>query len=448
MAIIKIKKGLDINLKEKAKEEIITGIKADFYAVKPDDFRNLTPKIVAKEGDKLKAGSIIFKDKNNDKICFTSPVSGELSEIKRGERRKILEFIIKADKEIKYEQFKFGKPSDFTKEEIIEQLLLSGLWTKIIKRPFGTIANPEKEPKSIFISTFDTAPLSPNYSFTLKDNIAEFQNGVDFLSKLTKGKIYVNVDAKIINNPFKKVQNVVVTEFEGKHPTGNVGVQINHIAPINKGDIVWTLNPQDVVFIGRLFTIGKLDLTKIVALAGSEVKNPQYYKIISNVQISDIIKDNVKSENVRYISGNVLTGTKIEKDGFLGNFDNLITIIPEGNQYEMFGWALPGFKKFSASRTFFSWLQPNKKWNFNTNLHGGERAFVVTGQMEKVLPMDIYPMHLIKAAMAEDIEMLENLGIYEVIEEDFALCEFVNTSKIEIQDVLHKAINIMIKETE
>ena len=448
MSIFKIKKGLDINLKGTPKEEIKKMEFGGLYAVKPTDFKYLIPKIITKVGTKVKAGTILFRDKYNEKIVFTSPVSGELIDIIRGERRKILEFIIKADENIQYEEFKKGNSNDFSKEDIIDQLLKSGLWTKIIKRPYGIIPKPENTPIDIYISTFDSSPLAPNYNFTLKDNINEFQFGVDILSKLTSGKIHVNIDAKIANNIFDSISNAQVNKFTGKHPYGNVGTQIHKTNPINKGDIVWTINPQDVVFIGRLFKAGKLDLTKIIALAGSEVNNPQYYQIISGAQISSFTKDNVNQKNNRFISGNVLTGTKIEKNGFVGSYDNLITVIPEGNEYEMFGWIKPGFKKLSNSRAVLSWILPKKKYEVNTGIHGGKRAFVMTDEITKVFPWDILPIQLIKSAMAEDIDMLEKLGIYEVIEEDFALCEFVNTSKIEIQDTIYNTIELMIKETE
>lgn len=448
MSIIKIKKGLDINLKGAPVEEIVKLEISDLYAIKPSDFRSLPPKIVTKEGTKVKVGTVLFRDKYNEKIVFTSPVSGELIEIRRGDRRKILEFIVKADKEFQYEEYKSGLANSFSKEEIIDQLLISGLWTRIVKRPYGVIPKIDQTPKDIHISTFDSAPLAPNYNFTLKDSVSEFQAGVDILTKLTTGKVHVNIDASVSNNIFNSIKNAQINEFEGKHPAGLVGVQIHHTTPINKGEVVWTLNPQDVVFIGRLFNTGKLDFTKIIALSGSEIKEPKYYQIISGAKIEDIIKNNVQGDNVRIISGNVLTGSKIDKNGFIGSLDNIITVIPEGDQYEMFGWAKPGFNRYSTTRAYFTWFQKKRKWQLNTNIHGGERAFVVTGEMEKVLPMDILPMHLVKAALAEDIDMLENLGIYEVIEEDLALCEFVNTSKIEIQNIIGNSIELMIKEME
>lgn len=449
MSIIKLKKGLDIKLNGKAQEKVTELGLAEFYAVKPADFKNVTPKIVAKPQDKIKVGSILFHDKYNTQIVFTSPVSGTLTEIKRGERRKILEFIIKPEQNFEHEQYKSGSVNDFTKDEIIEQIINSGLWTKIIKRPFGTIADPSKTPKAIHISTFDSAPLAPNYNFTLKDSIDEFQIGVDFLSKISDGKVHVNIDNKISNNIFANISNATINRFEGKHPAGNVGVQIHHTTPIvTKDDLVWTINPQDVVFIGRLFKNGTLDLTKTIAITGHEVNEPQYVKIIAGSKISDILKNNIKGENVRIISGNVLTGKTVFKDGFIGVNDNHITVITEGNYYEMFGWAKPGFNKFSVSRAFLGWLNSNKKWELDTNTHGGVRSFVLTGQIDKVLPMDIMPIQLLKACATENIDLMEKLGIYEVIEEDFALCEVISETKMDFQDIIEKAIALMIAETE
>lgn len=447
MSIIKLKKGLDIKLEGKANEKIVDLKKSELYAVKPTDFKNLTPKVVAKADQKVKVGSVLFHDKYKPEIVFTSPVSGTLVEIKRGERRKILEFIIKPDDNFEYEQFKSGSANDFSSDEIKDQLIKSGLWTKIIKRPYGIIANPEQKPKAIHISTFDSAPLSPNYNFTLKDDIKDFQFGVDILAKLSA--VHVNIDATVSNNIFANISNATINKFQGKHPAGNVGIQIHHTTPIvTKDDIVWTVNPQDIVFIGRLFKNGTLDFTKIIALTGHEVSEPQYVKIIAGAKISDIVNNNLKGDNVRIISGNVLTGTTVLKDSFIGVDHNHITVITEGNYYEMFGWAKPGFNKFSVSKAFFSWLNPNKEWKLDTNMHGGHRAFVLTGKIDRVLPMDIMPMQLLKACATDDIDLMEKLGIYEVIEEDIALCEVISETKMDFQDILDKAITLMITETE
>ncbi len=448
MSQIKLKKGLDIKLQGIPEKKITELKNSEFYAIKPTDLRNLIPKIIAKEGNKVKAGDILFQDKYDEEILFTAPVSGELTNIIRGERRKILEFIIKADKEIIYKEFKSGNIDDFSEQEIKTQLLKSGLWTKIIRRPFGIIPKINETPKAIFISTFDSAPLAPDYNFTLKNSLNDFQTGINFLKKLTNTKIHLNINAKIADNIFRDIKNVQLNEFSGPHPAGNPGVQIHHIDPINKGDIVWTINPQDVVFIGRLFSKGKLDMTKIIALSGSEVIKPQYYKVISGCQIKNIISQNIKQDNVRIISGNVLSGTKIEKEGFLCYFDNQITVIPEGNYYEMLGWAKPGLNKYSFSKFFLSSLRKNKKWNLDTNLHGGLRPFVLTGKMDKVLPMDILPMHFLKSCISEDIDMLEKLGIYEILEEDFALCEFISETKMDFQELIANAIELMRAEME
>ena len=444
--IIKIKRGLDIQIEGKSVEKIVQTQLSNTYAIKPPDFKNLTPKKSLQVGQRVKAGTSLFYDKYQTDIKFTSPVSGELLEIKRGERRRILEFIVKADSEIEYETFKQANANELKKEEIIENLLKSGLWTTIIQRPYGIIANPTDTPKSIHVSTFESAPLTPNYNFTLKNEIENFQEGINILSKLTDGQVNVNIDSQIANNIFANIKNANINKFTGKHPKGNVGIQIHKLVPINKGDIVWTVNPQDVVFIGKLFKTGKLDLSKIIAVAGSEVKEPQYYKIITGANIQNITKDNIKTENVRFICGNVLTGTKIEKIGHLSFYQNSLTVIPEGNHYEMFGWVLPGLKKFSVSRSFLSWLTPKKKYNLHTNLQGGKRAFVLTGEFEKVLPMDILPMQLLKAILVNDIDLMENLGIYEIIEEDFALCEFVDVSKTNVQEIISQGIDSMIKE--
>lgn len=445
-SIIKIKKGLDIKIKGKAEKIFVKATPSDTYAIKPTDFQGLFPKVMVKPGDQVKAGSPLFFDKYNPEIRFTSPVSGEVQSVNRGERRIVLEIVVKADPVISFEDF--GKIDTPTREEVTQKLLLAGLWPYIRQRPYNLIANPKDTPKSIFISGFDTAPLAPDYDFILKGTDDDFQKGIDALATLTVGKVHLNVNADYPVSPiFSKVKNVQINKFSGIHPTGNVGVQIHHIDPINKGDVVWVVNPQDVVIIGRLLSKGMYDASKIIALAGSKVKKPRYYKTIAGTSVQSILLDNVENDgDSRIISGNVLTGSKVPKDGHLGFYDNLITVIPEGNHYELLGWALPGLNKFSWSRTFFSWLTRNKEYNLDTNLNGGRRAFVMTGVFEKVFPFDIYPLQIIKAIIIEDIDLMERLGIYEVVEEDFALCEFVDTSKTEIQSIVRKGLDMMKKE--
>ncbi|NBC82067.1 MAG: Na(+)-translocating NADH-quinone reductase subunit A [Bacteroidetes bacterium] len=444
---IKIRKGLDINLQGKAEKIYIKSEMAGSYAVKPINFKGITPKLTAKVDSKVKAGSPLFFDKNNPDVYFTSPVSGTVTSINRGERRKILEVVVKPDAQITYEKFDVSDVSGMSREDIVKTLLQSGCWPYIKQRPYDIIAKPEDKPKAIFISAFDSAPLAPDIDFIMKGSESEFQTGITALRKLTDGKIHLNVNGSYPPSPvFSKVKGVQLNTVTGPHPAGNVGVQIHHIDPLNKGETVWHLKPQDVAIIGRLFEKGVYDASKIVALAGSELLKPRYHKIISGANIASITRDNVKNSKNRYISGNTLTGDKIEQDGHIGFYHNLVTVIPEGDYYEFMGWAAPGFNKYSKSRAFWSWLRPDKEYKIDTNMKGGHRAYVVTGQYEQVLPMEIYPVQLIKSILVEDIDLMEKLGIYEVAEEDFALCEFVCTSKTEVQPIIRKGIDLMIKE--
>lgn len=446
--IVKIRRGLNIPMEGRAENVLVQSKMSETYGVKPQDFPGLLPKMEVNVGDRVKAGTPLFHDKNHPEVKFSSPVSGEVVEILRGDRRMILEVVVKASENIEYLPFGAASPADLSRNQVIEKLLESGVWPYIRQRPFGVVANPNDTPKAIFISCFDTAPLAPDLDFSIQREEENFQAGIDALSKLTPGKIHLGLNADYpAANAFKNAKGVERNYFTGPHPAGNVGVHIHHIDPIGKGDIVWVVNPLDVVIIGRLFLKGIYDTSRVVALAGSEVISPRYYRVISGAQIDSITSGNLKSNvELRYISGNVLTGTKVEPFGHLGFYDNMITVIPEGNHYEFFGWMSPGFNKFSASRTFLSRLTPWRKFKFDTNLHGGQRAYVVTGQYEKVMPMDILPVHLIKAILANDIDQMEQLGIYEVVEEDMALCEFVCTSKTDVQAILRKGIESMIKE--
>ena len=447
--IIKLKKGLDINLQGKAAESLVELPLAAEYAVSPLDFENVTPKLLVKVGDKGKAGEPLFFDKNNPRVLFTSPVSGTVSAVNRGEKRKILNVTVAADAQQESAEFALLDLQKATREEVIETLLKSGLWTMILQRPYGIVANPADEPKAIFVSAFDSAPLAADMNFALKGEKENLQKGLEVLSKLSNGKVHLSVKAKA-EGEMTSLKGAEIHTFEGKHPVGCVGVQIHHIDPIAKGDIAWTVAIQDVAAIGRLFSTGKVDLHKVVALTGSEVENPQYYRIISGAPVASVVAGNIKAQaegdTVRIISGNVLTGKKVAADGFISATSTQITVIPEGDKYEMLGWIAPRFNKFSVSRSYFSWLCPKKEYKLDTNLNGGVRAFVVTGLFEEYLPMDIYPMYLFKAIIANDIDKMENLGIYEIVEEDVALCEFVDPSKTEIQQLVRDGINLMIKE--
>ena len=445
--IITLRKGLDINLAGKPQETLTEAPLSPEYALSPLDFEGVTPKLLVKVGDEVKAGTPLFFNKYNERVLFTSPVSGKVAAINRGEKRKVLSVTVTPDAVQHYEEFEKPDLKKASREQIVELLLRSGLWPMIVQRPYGIIADPNDTPKAVFISAFDSAPLAPDYNFVLRDEQRNLQAGIELMRRLTPGKVHLSVRAKA-EGRMPELQGVELHTFAGKHPVGNVGVQIHHVDPINKDERVWTVNIQDLAIIGRLLNEGRVDRTKVIAVAGSEVKNPQYYRLIDGAPVASVLKDNLKptAHNPRIISGNVLTGRKTPADGFIGFYANMVTVIPEGNHYELLGWAMPRLNKFSVSRAYFSWLCPKKVYDLDTNLNGGERPFVVTGLYDKYLPMDIYPTYLLKAILAGDIDKMENLGIYEVVEEDFALCEFVDPSKIEMQQIIRDGINLMIKE--
>lgn len=446
--VIKLKKGLDILLKGEAKRELTRLPLVHAYALKPEDFPGVTPKLLVRVDDAVKVGTPLFFDKYRPQVLFTSPVSGKVSAIVRGEKRKILEVVITPEAEQVYETFEVPAVGAADREQIKSLLLNAGLWPMIIQRPYGIIANPQDTPKSIFVSGFDSAPLAPDMNFVLENEAENLETGFALLGKLTDGKVYLglkNGTSGVLN----QVKNAEIRLFEGPHPTGNVGVQIHHIDPINKGDVVWTVDVQHVAMIGRFFRTGKVDMSKIIALTGSETTQPRYFIVIAGLPINSIVRQKElrsQTEKVRIISGNVLTGRRVEPEGYLGFYSNQVTVIPEGDTYEFLGWGMPRLNKFSVSRSYFSWLCPKKHYRLDTNMNGGVRAYVVTGLYDKYLPMDIYPLYLLKAILAGDIDKMENLGIYEVIEEDFALCEFVDPSKTEMQAIIRQGIDLMIKE--
>lgn len=447
--VIKLKKGLDIQLNGEAEKVVQPAGKVTSCALKPTDFRALTPKLTVKAGDEVKAGDVLFIDKAHPEIKFTTPVSGTVEAINRGERRKLLEVVVKADAETQYRDFGKSEVSQLNRDEVINRLLDSGVWPLIKQRPYDIIADPMLTPKAIFVSAFDSAPLAPDYDVVLNGREKDLQTGFDCLKKLCNKNVNLNLQANTPSTSIlRKLQNVEINYFAGPHPAGNTGIQIHHLNPINKGEHVWVVNIQDVAIIGRLFNEGRFDARKIIVLTGSEVKKPQYYHSILGASLSDVLSGKLKNEvEQRIISGNVLTGTKVEANGYLGYYDNQITVIPEGNHYEFLGWVNPGFNKFSASRLFPSFLCPKKHYTLDTNYNGERRAFVVTGQYEKVFPMDIYPVYLLKACLTQDIDRMEQLGIYEVAPEDMALCEFVCTSKTPVQLILSEGIELMMKET-
>ena len=444
---IRLKKGLNINLLGEA-DKVYASVKpTERYVVKPTDFHGLTPKLAVKVGDKVKAGTTLFFDKYNDKVNFSAPVSGEVIDIVRGAKRKILEVVLKADEVIEYEHFISDTAKSISREQIIDTMLKAGIWPSVRQKPYDIVANPTDMPKAIFISAFNSAPLTIDNDFALYGMDELFQKGLDYITQLSSGKTHLNIDGNTNSSTvFTGAKGVVINKISGAHPAGNVGIQVHHIDPINKGEVVWYLQPQDVIAIARLFTEGKYDVSRIVALAGSQVKKPKYYRTIAGATIANLLFDNIIEGDNRIISGDILTGKHIDVDGALGLYDTTITVIEEGKEQEFLGWILPGLHKFSASKTFLSWLNPSKKYTLNANMHGEERAYVMTGEYEKVLPMDIYPTQLIKACMIEDVELMENLGIYEVSPEDLALCEFVCTSKIEVQSIIRHALDLVRKE--
>lgn len=442
--VIKIKKGLDINLKGKASEVMLNVGKSDTYAIIPDNFNGITPKVTAKVGDKVKAGSVLMTDKNHPEIKFVSPVSGEVLAVNRGEKRKVLSIVVKADAQIDYADFGKKSVSSLNAEEVKESILNAGIWPFIKQRPYDIVANPAEMPRDIFVSAFYSAPLAPDFDFMLKGQEADFQTGLDALAKLTSGKLYLGVR----KGSSVQAKGVEAVEFEGPHPTGNVGVQINHIKPVNKGEVVWGVKPADVLLIGRLFNKGVADFSRLIVLAGSDATERGYIKTIAGCTIESIVKGKIISGHSRIISGDVLSGTHVKTEDYLGAYDCQVTVIPEGDDnHELFGWAMPRFGDFSTSRMYFSWMMgKTKEYVMDARIKGGKRAMIVSGQYDKVFPMDIYPEYLLKAIIAFDIDKMESLGIYEVAPEDFALCEFVDTSKIELQKIVRNGLDLLYKE--
>jgi len=445
---IRIKKGLDIKLKgiaDKVKENAIV---SNFYSMRPEDFHGVIPKMIVKVGAKVKAGDPVFYDKANEDVKFASPVSGEIMEITRGEKRKILAIKIQADKEQVFQDFGTLNLDTAKADDVKKHLLVSGCWSFIKQRPYDIIANPANAPKAIFISGYASAPLAADYDFTLQGKEAQLQAAVTALGKLTEGQVHVSV-GKSSNSPLAGLSGIALHKVSGPHPSGNVGTQINKIDPVNKGEVVWTINPHDLVIIGELLLTGKFNAERIVALVGSLVEKPRYFVTKLGCEIATIIYDHgiSKDANARIISGNVLSGKHIQPDGYLDYYSNVISIIPEGDDYEFFGWTKPIFNKVSTSRALtFSWLTPNKKFDLNTNTNGEHRAFVTTGTFEEVFPLDIFPMQLLKACMYNDLDEMEALGMYEVAPEDFALTEFVCVSKQPHQDIIRRGLDVMIKE--
>ena len=448
-ADITIKKGLSINIKGVAKKELKKVPLPKQLALILDDFHLVTPKLLLKEGDSVKRGQSIFYSKTNERIKFASPASGIIEKIYRGDRRKILEIIIKANKEDDSIKHKIPSFEKLNSSNVIDILLDSGCWPFIKQRPFDIIANPESLPKSIFISCFDSAPLGVDFEFILKDQMDSFKFGLSVLKKIKPDNLNIGLsrDQKLLHSELNEFEK---NTFSGPHPSGNVGIHIHHLDPISQGESVWVLNPEDVCIIGNLFKTGEYNPTRTIAVSGPPVKTPKYYKTTTGTKLNTIFK-NIEFDNhdeFRIINGDVLTGRRVDKDGYLGFYNNNVSVLREGNNYKLFGW-IPFINNNVPSiyRSSFSWLTSSSPKDYDTNLNGEERAFVVTGEMEKFFPMDIYPMQLIKECMTGNIEKMERLGIYEVAPEDFGLIDYASSSKIEAQSIVRNGLDYLIKET-
>ena len=445
--LIKLRKGLDINLKGKAAAEVVSVKEPGFYAICPDDFTGVTPKVVVKEQEYVMAGGPLFIDKNHPEVKFVSPVSGVVTSVERGARRKVMSITVEAASEQDFEEFGKKDIAAMDGNAVKDVLLNAGMFAFIRQRPYDVIADPSVAPRAIFVSAFDSSPLAPEFEVALKGEEANFQTGLDALAKMAKTYLSISVTQK--SAALTQARNVTVTAFDGPHPAGNVGIQINHIAPVNKGETVWTIDPQAVIFIGRLFNTGRVDLTRTVAITGSEVKRPAYCKLKIGALLTEVLTNNVnKDKALRYISGNVLTGKQIAANGFLGAFHSQVTVIPEGDDvHEMLGWIMPRLDDYSTSHSYFSWLMGKKKeYVLDARVKGGERHMIMSNEYDRVLPMDIMPEYLIKAIIAGDIDRMEQLGIYEVAPEDFALCEFVCSSKMELQRIVREGLNMLRRE--
>ena len=445
--VIKLRKGLDINLKGAAAQELVSVKEPGFYSLVPDDYTGITPKVVVKEQEYVMAGGPLFIDKNHPELKFVSPVSGVVTSVERGARRKALNIVVEAAAEQDYEEFGKKNVSSLNGESVKAALLEAGMFAFIRQRPYDVIADPTMYPKAIFVSAFDSNPLAPDFEFALKGEEANFQTGLDALSKMAK--TYLSISVKQKAAALTQARNVTITAFDGPNPAGNVGVQINHISPVVKGETVWTIGAEAVIFIGRLFNTGRVDMTRKVAVTGSEVLKPAYCKLKVGALLTNVFSGNVTTgRDLRYISGNVLTGKKVNPNGFLGAFDSQLTVIPEGDDiHEMLGWIMPRFNQFSVNRSYFSWLLGNnKEYVLDARIKGGERHMIMSNEYDRVFPMDIFPEYLVKAIIAGDIDRMEALGIYEVAPEDFALCEFVCSSKVEVQRIVRAGLDMLRAE--
>ena len=445
--VIKLRKGLDINLKGKAAEQKFPVKAAAQYALVPDDFVGMIPKVVVREGDHVKAGDALFVNKKQTDVKFASPVSGVVQAVVRGDRRKVLRVVVEADKDQQFVDFGQKQVASLDGDAVVKALLEAGLFGYINQLPYAVSTTPDQKPRAIFVSALRDMPLAGNFEFELQGNENDFQTGLTALSKIAK--TYLGIGAQQTSSALTSAKDVEVNVFDGPCPAGNVGVQVNNIAPVNKGEVVWTVDPTAVIFFGRLFNTGKVDLRRLVAVAGSEVNIPAYAEVLVGQPIASLLEGKLAStEHVRIINGNPLTGRKCTAEDFVGGHTSEITAIPEGdNVDEMLGWILPRTNDFSVNRSYFSWLLgKNKEYSLDARVKGGERHMIMSGEYDKVFPMDIYAGYLIKAIITGDIDRQEALGIYEVAPEDFAIAEFVDSSKLELQRIVRQGLDILRKE--
>ncbi len=445
--VIKLRKGLDINLKGKATGKVMTVKTSGEYAMVPEDFIGLVPKVVVKEGDKVLAGDALFVNKKFPEVKFASPVSGTVTAVVRGDRRKLLCVKVKADAKQEFRDFNVKKVEALDGKMVVETLLNAGLFGYINQLPYAVSATPDVSPKSIFVSAFRDMPLAADFNVELEGKEEEFQTGLTALSKVAK--TFLDISPKQNAGPLASMKNVEVTVFDGPCPAGNVGVQVNHLDPVNKGEVVWTVDPTTVIFIGRLFLHGKVELERVIALAGSEMKTPCFVKVMTGQPLSDVLDGQLGDcTHVRLINGNPLTGRRCTTEGYVGGHTSEITAIPEGDDNdEMLGWIMPRLGEFSANRSYFSWLMGKaKEYVLDARIKGGERHMIMSGEYDSVFPMDIYAEYLIKAILTGNIDKMEQLGIYEVAPEDFALAEFVDSSKLELQRIVREGLDMLRKE--
>ena len=445
--VIKLRKGLDINLQGKAEQTKIGLKPAGLYALQPDDFTGVVPKVVVKEGEQVEAGQALFVDKNHPEILFVSPVSGKVKAVVRGERRKVLAVQVEAAQQQQPVDHGKNSPQNMKAQEVVDLLLKAGLFGFINQLPYAVVANPQDKPKAIAVSALRDKPLAADFEYELKGQENDWQTGLDALAKIAP--VYLGIGKNQSAKALVDAKNVEVNVFDGPCPAGNVGVQVNHLCPVNKGEVVWTVEPTAVLFIGRLFNTGKVDLPRCVAFVGSEVKKPAYVDMMVGQELNTLLANSLKNtKHVRIINGNVLTGVPTTKEGFLGAHSSEITVIPEGdNVDELAGWIMPRLNQFSVNRSYFSWLFGKKKeYALDARVKGGERHMIMSGEYDRVFPMDIYPEYLIKAIITNDIDRMEQLGIYEVAPEDFALAEFVCSSKLELQKIVREGLDMLRKE--